>query len=330
MRLQAHNPTILTKMPAADQNGRQQSLPSKDREPYPANFFPIFFRNQFRIKISLPTRQVYDLQNKCAVITGSNTGLGLEASKQLLSLGLSHLVMGVRSLEKGRQAARLLQKTNTAATIDVWELDMESYDSIKRFARRCQEELPLIHAVILNAGLGPVNFSVVEATGHEKTIQINFLSTALLTVLLIPVLKSKRPELCPPRLTIVNSMMAHLSKFPNKDKRPLLTSFDDTAVTPWNAQERYSVSKLLSQLFTVELAEKVDPSDVIINLVEPGLTKGTDLQRDTRGLLKLAASCFVGVAGRPLDMGAATYVNAAFKQDRDSHGCFIMNCLVSP
>jgi NAD(P)-dependent dehydrogenase (short-subunit alcohol dehydrogenase family) len=318
-------------MPAVEQNARQSSKPSKDLDPLPANVFPLFIRNQFRTKIPLPTRQQYpDVQGKCAVITGSNTGLGLEASKQLLSLGLSHLVMGVRSLEKGRQAAKSLQAINTSAKIDVWAVDMESYDSIKTFARRCQDELPLIDAVILNAGLSPTEFSVAHTTGHEKTIQVNFLSTALLTLLLIPVLKSKRSEGRPPRLTIVNSMMAHMSKFPNKDQRPLIPSFEDTAVTPWNAQERYSVSKLLSQLFTVELAEKVNANDVIINLVEPGLTKGTDLARDTRGLLRVAASCFVGFAGRPVEMGAATYVDAAFKQEGESHGCFVMNCAISP
>ncbi|CAM1508641.1 Fc.00g054890.m01.CDS01 [Cosmosporella sp. VM-42] len=308
-----------------------QHVPSKHMAPLPDNFGPVFFRNQFRTKIDLPTKQKYpDVKGKCAIVTGSNTGLGFEAAKQLLSLGLSHLVMAVRSLERGKAAATELIATNSSAKIEVWQLDMESYDSIQAFVRRCQDGLPRIHIVILNAGLSPMTFATVPATGHEKAIQVNHISTALLAILMLPVLKRNSVDQIPPRITIVNSATAHLCKFPNKDKRPLLPSFDDTAVTPWNAEERYGVSKLLSQLFVVKLAENVSPEDIVINMVDPGLTKGTGLSRDARGGIAIAAKVFFSVAGRPVNRGAATYVDAVLGQGKESHGCFLMNCKISP
>ena len=238
--------------------------------------------------------------------------------------------MGVRSLERGNAAATKLRAANSSAKIEVWQLDMETYESIQAFVRKCQDNLSRIDIVILNAGLAPWDFATIPATGHERTIQVNHLSTVLLTILLLPVLKSMSEGQNPPRLTLVNSVTSHLCKFPNKSKRPLLPSFDDTAVTPWNAEERYGVSKLLCQLFIVKLAENVNPEDVIVNMVDPGLTKGTGLSRHAKGVTAVAAKIFFSVAGRPVDRGAATYVDAALGHGKESHGCFLMNCKISP
>jgi NAD(P)-dependent dehydrogenase (short-subunit alcohol dehydrogenase family) len=227
---------------------------SKDMPPLPENFGPIFFKNQFRTKISLPTKEKYPTiadKGSCAIITGANVGLGFEAAKQLLSLGLSHLVMAVRSSEKGYAAAKQLRAAaedngNPSAKIDVWQLDMDSYEAIQAFVQMCQENLIRIDFVILNAGVSAMTFSTVPSTGHEKTIQVNHISTVLLCILLLPILKTKSiGKNRPARLTIVNSVTAQLCKIPNKDKRPFLPSFDNTAITPWDPEERYGVSKLL-------------------------------------------------------------------------------------
>ncbi|KAJ6440728.1 short-chain dehydrogenase/reductase family protein [Purpureocillium lavendulum] len=272
---------------------------SQDMPPLPSNFLPVFIRNQFFTMIELPTKEAYpDVDGKCAIITGSNTGLGFESAAQLLSLGLSHLIMAVRSLEKGEAAAAQLRSANPASRIDVWHLDMESYASVQDFVRRCEGSLSRIDVVILNAGMSPSKFATVPATGHERAIQVNHISTALLAILLLPVLKSKSAGVSPPRLTIVNSAMAHLCAFPNKRQRPLLASFDDTAVTPFSSPERYGVSKLLCQLLVVRLARMVDPADITINMVDPGLTKGTGLSRESEGLLGLINAAALAICGR--------------------------------
>ncbi|KAF7560910.1 hypothetical protein G7046_g3240 [Stylonectria norvegica] len=306
-------------------------FPPRKCPPLPENFGPVFFQNQFRTKIELPSKTKYpDIHGKCAIITGSNVGLGFEAARQLLSLGLSHLVLAVRSLEKGKAAAAKLRTENSSAKIDVWQVDMESYDSIQAFVAKCNANLPRIDIVILNAGLAPTKRENVSSTGHEKAIQVNHFSTILLAVLLLPVLKSKSIVGNPARLTIISSVTSHLCKFPNQSSRPLLSSFDDPAITPWDPEERYGVSKLLPQLFIVKLAENVNPDHVIINMVDPGLTKGTSLARDAKGMMGVFAKAFFSVAGRTVDKGAATYIDAAWGHGRESHGCFLMNCNISP
>jgi NAD(P)-dependent dehydrogenase (short-subunit alcohol dehydrogenase family) len=307
-------------------------IASKDMPTLPKSFWTkVFWNNQFRIKIELPNRSKYpNLEGKVAIITGANCGLGFESARQLLTLGLSHLVVAVRSIEKGKAAASKLRLANSAATIDVWALDMESYDSVQAFVRKCDTELSRIDYTILNAGLGPMIMHTNPSTGHETTIQVNHISTVLLTILLLPVLKAKSARDNPARLTVVNSIMAHLCKFPNRDQRPLLPSFDDTNITKWDPIERYGVSKLLQQLFLVKLTEHVKSDDVVINMVDPGLTKGTGLSREAHGALRIGGAIFNGIAARPVDRGAATYVDALLGHGKESHGCFLMNTEISP
>jgi NAD(P)-dependent dehydrogenase (short-subunit alcohol dehydrogenase family) len=183
-------------------------IPSKDMPTLPKSFWTkVFWNNQFRVKIELPTQSKYpNLEGKVAIITGANCGLGFESARQLLTLGLSHLVVAVRSIEKGKAAASKLRLANSAATVDVWALDMESYDSVQAFVHKCDTELSRIDYAILNAGLGPMIMHTNPSTGHETTIQVNHISTILLTILLLPVLKAKSTRDNPARLTVVNSI----------------------------------------------------------------------------------------------------------------------------
>lgn len=90
------------------------------------------------------------------------------------------------------------------------------------------------------------------------------------------------------------------------------------------------MSKLLAQLFLVELAEHVNSNEVVINMVDPGLTKGTSLSRDAKGAVGVAAEAFFAIVGRTVERVAATYVDPLLGHGKESHGCFLMNTEVSP
>lgn len=70
------------------------------------------------------------LKDRVAIITGSNQGIGLACANTLASLSLSHLIMGVRSIGKGEEAAKPIRKAYPSTSIQVWDLDMLSYDSV--------------------------------------------------------------------------------------------------------------------------------------------------------------------------------------------------------
>lgn len=302
---------------------------SKDLQPSTTPFFPnVFFHNQFCAKPQWPAPNT-SLSGKTAIITGGNTGLGYEAGLQLLGLRLSRLILAVRSLEKGEAAAAKLRQLNPKASVEVWQLDMSSYESIQAFARQVENQLSRIDIVILNAGLIKLNFTTVKSTGHQETVQVNYLSTMLLAVLLLPILKAKGPPGGQPaHLTIVSAALTLAAKFPNRESNPLLPSFDDPKT--FDSSEHYNSSKLLAHMFLSELVDYVSADDVIVNLADPAWCKGTEFVRDATGVVKVGAKLFAALTGRTQQVGASCYVDAVVNKGKESHGCFLMSWQIHP
>jgi NAD(P)-dependent dehydrogenase (short-subunit alcohol dehydrogenase family) len=302
---------------------------SKDLKPSTTPFFPnVFYNNQFRAKPLWPVTGA-TLVGKTAVITGGNTGLGYEAAVQLLGLNLSHLILAVRSTEKGETAASKLRQLSSKASVDVWQLDMCSYESIQAFAHRVEKELSRIDIVILNAGIIGMNFSVVKSTGHVEVMQVNYLSTILLAVLLLPILKAKKQhDHQPAHLTIVSAALTLAAKLPQRDAVPLLPSFDDPKT--YDLQEEYHSSKLLAHMFLWKLVDYVSADDVIVNLADPAWCKGTELTRSAPAAMRAGAKLFGALTGRTAKVGASCFVDAVVNKGKESHGCFLMSWQIHP
>jgi NAD(P)-dependent dehydrogenase (short-subunit alcohol dehydrogenase family) len=238
----------------------------------------------------------------------------------------------VRSVPKGQKAVKALSRDYPTAKIDVWELEMSSYDSIQTFAGKVDTDLPRLDIAILNAGLVKNEMSLNPSTGHEEMIQVNFLSTMLLAILLLPALRTKSPHNAPGRLTIVGSAIAYFAKFMQRNEVPVLPALD-TSSGPWDASEkseRYSLSKLLGHLFLPKLAGYVNADDVTVNIVDPGLCKGSGLHRDIKGIASITMSLVKSITGRSMEDGSTTYVDAAVVKGKESHGCFVMDWAIKP
>ena len=80
------------------------SSASLETPPFQRPPFPGFFPKHGVPKIIRQAKDV-DLSNQVAIITGANSGLGFHSAKHLLGLELSHLILAVRSMEKGEEAA---------------------------------------------------------------------------------------------------------------------------------------------------------------------------------------------------------------------------------
>jgi NAD(P)-dependent dehydrogenase (short-subunit alcohol dehydrogenase family) len=282
-------------------------------------------RRQFTRPKPLPAGIM--LTDQVAIVTGSNVGLGLEASRQLLQLGLSRLVMGVRSQAKGDEAASKLRTSFPFAIISVWILDLESYGSVRAFAQQCAT-LPRIDIVILNAGFMSTQYTVVPATKHEVTIQVNYLSTALLAILLLPILRAKRDVSAAkqPVLTIVVSDAAY--RVDIETLGPVLQQLDSSR--GFSQPAWYSKSKLLLVLFVSKLAELVSSDEVLINMANPGMTKGTAFFRGMPTILQKIVAFVQFLFARSLAVGASTYLDAAVAEGKDSHGAFTSEWTIKP
>lgn len=160
--------------------------------------------------IPLPTESFAD---QTIIVTGSNTGLGLEAARHFVRLNAERVILAVRSLQKGEQAKASIEKsTGRKNVIEVWQIDMSNYDSIKSFATFCQS-LNRLDVVVANAGV--LRNTYEAAGGTEITIAVNVIGTFLLALNLFPILRrSKHSTGKTPRVVITSSVLHEEVSFP--------------------------------------------------------------------------------------------------------------------
>ncbi|KAI0861223.1 hypothetical protein F4860DRAFT_476331 [Xylaria cubensis] len=294
-----------------------------------ASFSQFLYRQLFVHPKALSQRDV-DLKGKTAIVTGSSGGIGLECARQLLDLGVNKLILAVRNESKAKALVDGLSTGRvTKPSIEVWKLDYLSYDSIIDFVDRANG-LERLDVVVLNAGIYRTTVNLVPSTGHEENIQVNYLSTVLLLVRLLPILKAKAQGSQPGRLTVVSSDTAAWYNLKERDQDPLLPSFDKHE-SKFNHHERYGTSKLLGQLFITELAKRVPPSVAIVNCVNPGFCHSSGLTRDADGtFLGLVVGIMVRLLGRPPSVGARSVVDAAVYHGKEVHGQYLEDRKLTP
>ncbi|TPX09014.1 uncharacterized protein E0L32_001725 [Thyridium curvatum] len=302
---------------------------SKDLPPSTVSFAKVFWNNQFREKPVWPDKRAVSLAGKTAVVTGGNTGLGYEAALQLLGLGLARLILACRSPDRGEAAAQKMRALSPEATVEVWPLDMASYDSIRAFAARCEAHPARIDIALLNAGVFRMGYHAVPATGHEECLQVNYLSQALLAVLLLPIMKAKRRAHDEPaRVTFAGAALALAAKFSKRGADPLLRALDEKA--GHDAQDAYDSSKLLMHMFLWELVDRVDADDVVVDIADPAWCRGTSLARDGNAAVRGAAWLFGALTGREPRVGASCLVDGIVHHGKAAHGCFLMSWKIHP
>ncbi len=213
---------------------------------------------------------VPDLSGKTFVVTGANTGLGLEATRVLASRG-GEVVMACRSLERGRDAAEEVRDEHPDADLDVRELDLASLDSVQEFAEGFAEDHDELDVLMNNAGVMAVPRGETE-DGFELQLGVNHLGHfALNGRLLDLVLEADGVDGAGGRVVTVSSG-AHRSGE---------IDFDDLhgekEYTKWGA---YSQSKLANLLFAKDLQRRLEAAGESAKSVaaHPGYA-ATDLQR---------------------------------------------------
>ncbi|KAI1328426.1 NAD(P)-binding protein [Xylariaceae sp. FL0255] len=302
------------------------ATPTFDISPEKQASFPRYLYRQITIKPQ-PVKDV-DLHGRTALVTGSNCGVGLETSRQLLDLGVSKLILAVRDEEKGAKAAANLianREGLPADTIEVWKLDLSDYNSLVAFANRVHKTLTRLDIAILNAGICPAKRTVNPGTGHDQIIQVNFLSTALLALLLLPTAKAVRanqPQ--PTRITLTLSEVGAWAQFPIGKEVPILPALDAPGKAADNTRDRMFVSKLLGQYFTSTIAARVPSEVAVINGASPGAIHDSQFNRDFEGtpgwgLVKRIQR----LVAYPSAIGARMITDAAVRHGNETHGQFL-------
>lgn len=270
-----------------------------------------------------------DLSSKTAIVTAANGGLGLEVARQLCRLRLGRIVITARSQAKVDGAAQKLRAEFPKTKVDVRLLDMNSYASVVAFAESCDKDLARVDFVLLNAGVQSGVYEANPETGHETDVQVNHLSAALLAVLLVPVLRSKKAagQAAPPVLSIVASDTAYQASL--KDTNNIIAAMD--APENFSRMANYSGSKLLIVMFVAALAARVDARDVVVHTSNPGITAGTSLTQHNRTLAIKILEQVGRLLARSLAAGAHILVDGLLRKgDAESHGSFVSDWTIKP
>lgn len=192
--------------------------------------------------------------NQYILITGANSGIGFEATQFLASKG-AHVLMAVRSLERGNTAKKAILEKYKEAKISIYHLDLEDLSSVEKLANLLKQENIMIDVLINNAGIMMPKEGKTK-DGFERQIGINHLGHFALTGRIMPLLK--------PNARIVNvSSQAHLMGKINLEDIHLTKNYK-----PFRA---YAQSKLANALFTESLKHRF--KDIIPVTVHPGVAK---------------------------------------------------------
>ena len=246
------------------------------------------------------TADIPDQTDRTAVITGANTGLGYETAAALAAKG-AHVVLAVRNLDKGKDAAMLIARRTPGANVALQELDLTSLESIRAAADQLRSQHERIDLLINNAG---VMFTPKSTTkdGFELQFGTNHLGhfalTGLLLDRLLPVAGS--------RVVTVSSTGHWMGRI----------RFDDLRMErSYSRIAAYGQSKLANLLFTYELqrllAAKGAPT--IAAAAHPGASR-TELSRNTPPWMRFIIGPFE-LTAQDAAMGALPTLRAATDPD---------------
>ncbi|WP_240678291.1 SDR family NAD(P)-dependent oxidoreductase [Streptomyces griseoviridis] len=206
-----------------------------------------------------------------AVITGATSGLGRLAAVELARRGYR---VGAVARSRDRAAALVDGlRAVTDAPVDVFHADL----SLIREARRAGEEIaayyPRVDVLVNNAGLHAFA-QRVTAEGFAEMTAVNYLSPFVLT----EALREKLGASAPARIVNVASEASRRAKAiaPAEDLRRT------DAHTRRESMSRYGLTKLMTIMWTQELARRLEPGLTTVNCCDPGFN-ATGLGRDLPG-----------------------------------------------
>ena len=229
------------------------------------------------------------------LITGANSGIGLAAATELAKRGW-HVYAAARSPQRGRAAVQRIRKQSGSDAVELIELDLTSFASVRGAADALLERTERLDVLINNAGL-TLNERKLTDDGLETMMQTNHFSHALLTSLLLPkVLESDDARV----VNVSSRVYERVEAMPLDD-----LNFEQR----WGGIWPYCVTKLANILFTNELHRRTHDSGLATFSVHPGIVASgfqKNFATPLRAVLRIGRSFL-----RSPEQGAAPVVELA-------------------
>jgi NAD(P)-dependent dehydrogenase (short-subunit alcohol dehydrogenase family) len=237
-----------------------------------------------------------DQTGRVAIITGANTGLGYETAAALADHG-ARVVLAVRNLDKGKDAAARITANSPHADVALQELDLTSLDSVRAAADQLRSAHDRIDLLINNAGVMWTPKSTTQ-DGFELQFGTNHLGHFAFTGLLLDRL-----------LPVAGSRIVTVSSMGHRIRAAI--HFDDLQwERGYSRVGAYGQAKLANLLFTYELQRRLAPRGTTIAVAaHPGGSR-TELTRNLPALLARVTPVIEPLF-QGADMGALPTLRAA-------------------
>lgn len=247
---------------------------------------------------------------KQVLITGATSGIGQAAAVELARRG-AKLAIVARSRERAAESVGRIKAATPGATVDVLEADLASQASVRKLAAEAVERYPRLDVLVNNAGAIYSSRKLTDE-GIELTWAVNHLAPFLLTTLL-----GERLKQAAPARVITTASDAHQGGH---------IPFDDLAAErSYGLQgfERYGQTKLANILFTLELARRLEATEVSAYCFHPGLVN-TGFNHNN-GLLMNLGMAIARPFSRSPEKGADTLVWLADSAEAGPSGAYFVD-----
>ncbi|TFK22498.1 NAD(P)-binding protein [Coprinopsis marcescibilis] len=274
-------------------------------------------------RLLTPPVSKVDLTGRTVLVTGANTGIGFQTAKYFATMSPRKIIIACRNEEKGIAAVARIRQETGFERVELRMLDLAKFSSVLEFVERFEKEEEQLDIHVANAAVVPRERRVTE-DGWEESLQVNNISTILLSVLLLP-LMVKAIENCPgsrPRIIIVGSTaMFNIEQFSEEvvsSDHPLRAlDGEEWAQASGRHFPRYDESKLLSFFTTRALAHALAKTPIIVNCPCPGICPDTEISREHSIITKIILTIIGWWFGRTSEEGAKQVVWAALAHQED-------------
>ena len=225
-------------------------------------------------------------ENRIALVTGGNKGIGLEIVRNLAGAGCI-VLLGARNVERGQEAVRQLKKAGRDG-VHFLAIDVTRQETITAAAKQIESEYGRLDILMNNAGInmrGDGLPGAADVSAVEKVFDTNFFGALRVAQTMLPLLRNSAAG----RIVNISSGLGSLTF--NSD--PAWTGRDVKLIG-------YNASKAALNMLTVHLAYELRDTKIKVNSANPGYTK-TDLN-DNQGT-------------QPVEVGAIAATRLALLDD---------------
>ncbi|MDX9774166.1 MAG: oxidoreductase [Bacteroidales bacterium] len=245
---------------------------------------------------------IRDIEGKRIIVTGGASGIGFAASEELALKG-ADLVLAVRNVVKGEQAADSIRGKHPGSTVTVMHLDLGDLASVKQFAEEFIRRYDRLDTLINNAGVMIPPYRKTE-DGFELQFGTNHLGHFALTGYLMPLLMNTPLS----RVVTISSIAARRARidFSNLD-----------GSHGYNPMTFYRQSKLANLLFAIELQHRLERagSSTISVLCHPGISVTNLMSRGSGKETGSVLKTLMRIVAQPAEKGALPTLYAATNPD---------------